>query len=241
MQSLSLDVCVHICTERACNLWGVINMLGYLFCIFTAPALMVSPEVHAHQGRGAVVFSAGFWRAADGDTLWSDHLEPIWRLLQTKKEGLAVKPQISQTAWWWERQREGEGGRERRKSKKVYNSRWHTSLEDTSPWAKPFMDTQFILWKGCKLHYATYIDTLKQIHWHTCRKSHNLSHANTQTAWGEAVSMGLFFAGYFLCWLVCSLWAAWGWTRHLNTDQSHWLTFSHPLETEGLKHCWAKL
>lgn len=35
-------------------------MLGYIFCIFIAPALVVSPEVYTDQGRDAVVFSAGF-------------------------------------------------------------------------------------------------------------------------------------------------------------------------------------
>lgn len=32
---------------------------GFLFCKFAAPALMVSPEVHADQGRGAMVLPAG--------------------------------------------------------------------------------------------------------------------------------------------------------------------------------------
>lgn len=144
-------------------------VLGYLFCIFTAPALMVSPEVHANQGRGAVVFSAGFWRAADGDTLWSDHLEPIWWLLLTQKEGAAVKPQISQTAWW------------REKAKKF------TIAEDTlrdQTLGKTFHGHTFIPWKRCKRHYTKYIDTLEQTHWHTCRPLHNLMHANAQTAWG---------------------------------------------------------
>lgn len=31
----------------------------FLFCKFAAPALVVPPEVHADQGRGAVVLPAG--------------------------------------------------------------------------------------------------------------------------------------------------------------------------------------
>lgn len=163
--------CMWICTERACILRAVINMLGYLFCIFTAPALMVSPEVEAHQRRRAVVLPAGFWRAADGNTLRSDHLEPVWRLLPTQRDGAAIKPQIAQTAWRQKRESERE---------KVYNRRRHKSLGET------FHGHTFTPGKGCKLIYTTFIDTHKQTHWHSCRPthSHTLMHANTQTAWG---------------------------------------------------------
>lgn len=68
-------------------------------CVFTSPALVVSPEVNADQRRGALLLPAGLWRAAAGDSLRSDHLQPVWRLLLAQRDGVSIKPQISHTAW----------------------------------------------------------------------------------------------------------------------------------------------
>lgn len=67
--------------------------------VFTSPALVVSPEVNADQRRGALLLPAGLWRAAAGDSLWSDHLQPVWRLLPAQRDGVSIKPQISHTSW----------------------------------------------------------------------------------------------------------------------------------------------
>lgn len=117
--------CLRTYVCRTC-LNTVINVLGYLFYIFTAPALVVSPEVHADQGRGAVMFPAGFWRAADRDALRSDHLNPLWRLLLIQRDGAAIKPHISQTTWWRERKKEEEGAEERGEKNRVCNVKRHT-------------------------------------------------------------------------------------------------------------------
>lgn len=79
---------------------GLIKSPGYyLFAIFTAPALVMPPEIHTDEGRRAVVFSAGFWRAADRDALRADHLKTVWRLLLVQRHGVPIKSQIPQTAW----------------------------------------------------------------------------------------------------------------------------------------------
>lgn len=67
--------------------------------VFTSPALVVSPEVNADQRRGALVLPAGLRRAAGGDALRSDHLQPVWSLLLIQGDGVPVKSQISHTAW----------------------------------------------------------------------------------------------------------------------------------------------
>lgn len=68
-------------------------------CVFTSPALVVSPEVNADQRRGTLLLPAGLWRAAAGDSLWCDHLQPVWRLLLAQRDRVSIKPQISHTAW----------------------------------------------------------------------------------------------------------------------------------------------
>lgn len=60
---------------------------------------MVSPEVNADQRRGALVFPAGLRRAAGGDALCSDHLQPVCSLLLIQRDGVPVESQISHTAW----------------------------------------------------------------------------------------------------------------------------------------------
>lgn len=67
-------------------------------CVFTSPALVVPPEVNADQRRGALLFPAGLWRAAAGDSLRSDHLQPVWRRLLAQRDGVSIKSQISHTA-----------------------------------------------------------------------------------------------------------------------------------------------
>lgn len=64
----------------------------------------MSPEVHTDQGRGAMMSPAGIWGAANGDALRSDHLKPLWSLLQIQGDRAAVKPYISQTTWYRERE-----------------------------------------------------------------------------------------------------------------------------------------
>lgn len=139
----------YVCRTCLCT---VINFLGYLFCIFTAPALVVSPEVHADQGRGAAMFPAGFWRAADGDALRSDHLKPLWRLLPIQRDGAAIKPHISQTTWWREKKK-------RRRGKKEFTMSKDTLRHQSS--GKIFYGHTFTPWQGCKLKYT---DTLALTH-----------------------------------------------------------------------------
>lgn len=57
--------------------WMLVRVSLCLCSVFTSPALMVSPEVNADQRRGALVFPAGLRRAAGGDALRSDHLQPV--------------------------------------------------------------------------------------------------------------------------------------------------------------------
>lgn len=218
----------YVC--RTC-LHTVINVLGYLFCIFTAPALVVSPEVHADQGRGAVMFPAGFWRAADGDALRSDHLKALWRLLPIQRDGAAIKPHISQTAWWREKKT---SRRRRRSGKKEFIMSKDTLRHQSS--GKIFYGHTFTPWQGCKLKYT---DTLALTHINRLadtpadQRTHALSCMQTPkqpeaklSAWASIFLQDIF---------------SWGLTHHLNTDQSHWLTFSHLLETKGSKHLWAGL
>lgn len=152
--------------------------MGYLFFIFTAPALVVSPEVYADQRRGAVMFLAGLWRAADGDALGGDHLKPLWWLLPIQGNGAAIKPQISQTAC-----RE----KERRKEKqRLYNAKRHT---------KTTVLGQNLLWTHI-LHCGRGVNSNE--HLQTNVQTHKQPQAKL-SAWTS------FFEEYFLCWLVGSL------------------------------------
>lgn len=69
-----------------------------LSCVVMSPAFVVPPEVNADQRRGALLFPAGLWRAAAGDSLRSDHLQPVWRRLLAQRDGVSIKSQISHTA-----------------------------------------------------------------------------------------------------------------------------------------------
>lgn len=106
---------------------------------------MLSPEVHTDQRRRAVMFPAGIWGAADRDTLRSDHLKPLWRLLSVQGDGAAIKPHVSQTAWWRWRKKEEE-------EKKKFTMPKDTLKHHSS--GKIFYGRTFTPRQGCKLKYT---------------------------------------------------------------------------------------
>lgn len=169
---------------------------------------------------------AGIWRTAGRNTLLSDHLKPIWRLLPIKRDGAAVKPDISHTAWW--RNENKQKNKKTVRMKRKRNVKCQTTHWDTSPRAKCFIDTH--------LHCSRYV-ILKCRHWHTnsftdtpadqrahklsCRQTHKQPQAKL-SAWTS-----FFLRIFSLLVSLVSLWEAGGLTHHLNTDRCHWLTFSH--------------
>lgn len=165
---------------------------------------MVSPEVDADQRRGAVMFPAGLWRAADRDALGRDHLKPLWRLLPIQGDGAAIKPQISQTAC-------REKGRRRKEKQRLYYAKRHTKT--AGPQAKSFMDTHLQYSRGVNSNAQTnqlaHLQTDVHMHKHTNSLRLSCQH-------------GLLFCRIFsLLVTLPTLCEAKGLTHHLNTDQCH--------------------